>query len=222
LEDAGYTPDKLVNTGVFMSASNSFYHALMPSLTSTGTQVLENSNQYVSWILAQGGSIPAIVSHRLGLTGPSFFIHSNCSSSLAGLYTAYQCFVNGEVKAALVGGTSISASSYAGYLYQKGLNFSSDGHCRAFDAEADGMVAGEGVCVILVKSVIDAIRDKDHIYAVLRGINANNDGADKAGFYAPGVKGQADVIVKTLEKTGINPETIGYLEAHGTGTIIGG
>ncbi len=113
------------------------------------------------------------------------------------------------------------AQSAIGYVHQNGLNFSSDGHVKAFDASADGMAGGEGVAVILLKKAVDAVKDGDHIYAIMRGIGINNDGAEKAGFYAPSVKGQTEVIQHVLDTTKIHPETVSYIEAHGTGTKLG-
>lgn len=217
IEDAGYTPGQIPETSVFMSASNNFYQA--PSQDAS-SMVMQTSEEYVSWIYGQAGTIPTMVSHKLGLKGPSFFVHSNCSSSLSALYSAYQGLRTGETQYALVGGSSIFSSNL-GYIYQPGLNFSGDGHCRAFDASADGMVTGEGVAVILLKRACDAICDRDHIYGIMRGIGLNNDGADKVGFYAPSVKGQTNVIKKVLDATQIHPESISYIEAHGTGTKLG-
>jgi acyl transferase domain-containing protein len=162
-----------------------------------------------------------MISHNLGLTGPSFFIQANCSSSLVGLYAAWQCLKSGEATHALVGGCTIFPTTGIDYLHQDGLNFSSDGHIKAFDATADGMIGGEGVAVILLKRAADANRDCDQIYALLRGTSANNDGSCKVGFYAPSVKGQADVVRRVLETTDINPASISYVEAHGTGTRLG-
>ena len=217
LEDAGYTPKQVSDAGVFMSASSMFERPAAPD----DGRAPEASEGYVSWVLGQAGTIPTMISHKLGLTGPSFFIQANCSSSLVGLYAAWQCLKSGEAYHALVGACTIFPATGIGYLHQDGLNFSSDGHIKAFDANADGMIGGEGVAVILLKRAADAIRDGDQIYALLRGISANNDGAGKVGFYAPSVKGQADVVRRVLETTGINPESISYVEAHGTGTKLG-
>ncbi|MFJ6208614.1 amino acid adenylation domain-containing protein [Lysinibacillus sp. NPDC092081] len=221
IEDAGYVSKDIPETSVFMSASNSFYQAFLRDTTSPPIMMMKDSDEYVSWVLAQGGTIPTMISNKLGLKGPSFFVHSNCSSSLVGLYSAYQGLKSGESKYALVGGATIFPSPNIGYLHQPGLNFSSDGHCKAFDASADGMVGGEGVAVIVLKNTLDAIRDGDNIYCLLRGIGINNDGAEKVGFYAPSIKGQSEVIQKVLTSTNINPESIGYIEAHGTGTKLG-
>ncbi|MBB4730094.1 non-ribosomal peptide synthetase, partial [Xanthomonas arboricola] len=218
VEDAGYRASDISDTAVFMSASSTFYHA---AAFTQAKAVLERSDEYVSWIWAQPGTLPTLVSHKLGLTGPSLFVHSNCSSSLTALSCAYRSIVSGESTRALVGAATILPYAPLGYLHQPGLHFSSDGHLKAFDRDADGMVSGEGVAVLLLKRADEAIADGDHIYALLRGIALNNDGADKAGFYAPGAAGQAAVIDSLLRTTGIDVESIGYVEAHGTGTPLG-
>ena len=220
IEDAGYTPKTIPNTAVFISASG-YSQPGSISNTADRANIIHNADEYVALILAQSGTIPTMISHKVGLRGPSFFIHSNCSSSLSGLYAAAQCLLTGDSEAALVGAANIFPPRNMGYMYQPGLNFSSDGHCRAFDAEADGMIAGEGVAVIVLKRALDAIEAGDHIYALLRGIRLNNDGSDKVGFYAPSVRGQSEVIHKVLNSTGVNPESIGMVEAHGTGTKLG-
>ena len=212
VEDAGYRTKDIPSTSVFMSASTSGYgsrNALMPTDT------------YLSWVLSQSGTIPTIISNKLDLRGPSYSVHSNCSSSLVGLYAAYQAIRAGESEYALVGASTLFPGRGVGYLFQEGMNFSSDGHIKPFDAAADGMISGEGVAVLLVKAAAQAIADGDHIYALIRGVGLNNDGADKAGFYAPSVRSQADVIEKVLRSTDVHPRTIGYVEAHGTGTKLG-
>lgn len=220
VEDAGYHCKEIEKTSVFVAASNNFYQSLATKLSSEA-HIMENSEEFVAWMLSQGGTIPTMISYQLGLKGPSAFVHSNCSSSLTGLYYAYQSLQSRDADYALVGAATLSASLNLGYMQMPGMNFSSDGHCKTFDARADGMVDGEGVGVMLVKRAIDAINDGDHIYCLVRGLGINNDGADKAGFYAPGMAGQTAVILDTLEKTQINPETISYVEAHGTGTALG-
>ncbi|KTS80479.1 peptide synthetase, partial [Paenibacillus jamilae] len=221
VEDAGYVSKEIPETSVYMSASSSFYQSFIPNLASQSPNVLRNADEYVTWILAQGGTIPTMISHKLGFKGPSLFVHSNCSSSLVGLRLASQSLLSGEAKYALVGASTIFPFNSLGYVYQPGLNFSSDGHIKAFDDSADGMIGGEGVGVVLLKKTLDAVRDGDHIYTILRGVGVNNDGTDKLGFYAPSVKGQSEVIQKTIESTGIHPETISYIETHGTGTKLG-
>ena len=218
VEDAGYVSKEIPNTAVYMSTSNNFYQA---SDQSNDANVIADSSEYVSWLLGQGGTVPTMISYQLGFKGPSHAVHSNCSSSLVGLYSAYQSLRSGEVDYALVGASTLHSSISAGHVHVPGLNFSSDGHLKAFDSSADGMIGGEGVAVVVLKNAKKAIKDRDNIYSLLRGVGLNNDGSDKVGFYAPSIKGQAEVIKKTLESTKINPETIGYIEAHGTGTKLG-
>ncbi len=112
----------------------------------------------MSWVLAQSGTIPTMISHKLGLKGPSYFVHANCSSSLIGLHSAFQSLQSGEAKYALVGGATLHTESSAGYVHQPGLNFSSDGHIKAFDADADGMIGGEGAGAVLLKKRLMPLR----------------------------------------------------------------
>jgi amino acid adenylation domain-containing protein len=216
MEDAGYISKEIPETSVFMATGNTRSQGELD-----GAYGVDDSDAYVAWLLAQGGSVSTMISYQLGLTGPSFAVHSNCSSSLVGLYAAYQSLQTNEAKYALVGASTLFPSPQIGYVFKEGMNFSSDGHCKTFDASADGMVPGEGAGVILVKKAPDAIRDGDHIYAILRGVGINNDGSEKAGFYAPGVKGQAELIRKVLRTSKVDPCSIGYVEAHGTGTKLG-
>uniref|UniRef100_UPI002915CDEB non-ribosomal peptide synthetase n=1 Tax=Bradyrhizobium sp. SZCCHNRI2049 TaxID=3057287 RepID=UPI002915CDEB len=221
VEDAGYVSRQMSDTGVFMSASNNFYGAPVSIDVEGEPSALSNYAGYQRWLLSQAGTIPTIISYKLGLRGPSYQVHSNCSSSLVSLHVACQSIMRGEVHQALVGAATLLPYEARGYLHQKGLNFSSDGRIRAFDASADGMIGGEGVAVVLLKRAAEAVRAGDRIYALIRGVGVNNDGAEKAGFYAPSVQGQAEAICKALEAAGVDPETISYVEAHGTGTELG-
>ncbi|MFO5493094.1 MAG: amino acid adenylation domain-containing protein, partial [Cuspidothrix sp.] len=216
VEDAGYVSSEIPRTSVFISASNSGYNTLVDR-----AGIIEPTDEYTAWMLNQSGTIPTTISYQLGFTGPSVFVHTNCSSSLAGLSAAYQSLSLGQSDYALVGASTLLPKSEIGYVHRPGLNLSSDGHCRTFDAAADGLVPSEGVAVLLVKKAPLAIADGDRIYALIRGIEINNDGTNKAGFFAPSVGGQSQVIDLALTATGINPETIGYVEAHGTGTKLG-
>ncbi|MBB3120971.1 non-ribosomal peptide synthetase [Pseudoduganella violacea] len=221
VEDAGYVPAALRDAAVFVSASHSEHGALAAAAHGGEHAALDDEGDYVRWILSQGGSIPTMISHKLGLTGPSLYVHSNCSSSLSALYAAWHSIRSGEARHALVAAATLYAQERVGYVHQRGLNFSSDGKLKAFDQDADGMVPGEGVVVLLVKRLADAIADDDHIYAAIRGVALNNDGADKAGYYAPSVGGQSAVIEGLLRSTATDPNSVVYVEAHGTGTRIG-
>ncbi|WP_376743860.1 SDR family NAD(P)-dependent oxidoreductase [Ensifer canadensis] len=149
-------------------------------------------------------------------------IGTNCSSSLVAMDAAFKSLRLGECRYALVGASTLFPHPNAGFLYQPGLNFSSTGRCRTFDAEADGMMAGEGVAMVVLKNARQAVEDGDSIYAVLRSVAVNNDGRQKSGFYAPSVQGQSKVIQLALDRApGVSADSIAYVEAHGTGTRLG-
>jgi len=161
------------------------------------------------------------VSYKLNATGPSLAVQTACSSSLVSVHMACQSLLNGECDMALAGGVSIQFLEKHGYLYKEGGIESPDGHCRCFDEKAEGTVFGDGVGVIVLKRLEEALADKDHIYAVISGSAINNDGAGKIGFTAPSFDGQVQVISEAMEVAGVTPHEIGYVEAHGTGTKLG-
>lgn len=220
VEDAGYRPDQIPGTAVFMSAGNNLYQALFQEVTDQ-PHIMSKNSEYVGWLLAQGGTIPTMISYRFGFTGPSLFVHTNCSSSLTAMHLAKQSILAGEAETALIGAAALMPARNLGYIHQDGLNFAADGRLKAFDAAADGMIGGEGVGVLLVKRADRALADGDPIYAVLRGTALNNDGSRKAGFYAPSGKGHAEVVRRALEDGGVKADEVSYIEAHGTGTKIG-
>jgi acyl transferase domain-containing protein/acyl carrier protein len=160
-------------------------------------------------------------SYKLNLTGPSVFINTTCSTSLVAIHMACQGLLSGECDLALAGGATISGGKKEGYLYQEGMIMPPDGHCRAFDAKAKGVVLGNGVGVVVLKRLEEAITEGDTIHAVVKGSAINNDGIRKVGFTAPSVEGQAEVIKTALYIAEVEPETIGYVETHGTGTSFG-
>lgn len=217
-EDAGQVPSDAPRTAVYMSAGQG---ASGDTDAARGAYWIEEADEYVRWLMAQGGSIPTMISHKLGLTGPSVFVQSNCSSSLVALQAGLESIRSGAADYALVGAANVFAAPVAGYLHQPGLNFSSNGQCRAFDDAADGMVGGEGVAVLLLKRAELALADGDAVYAWLDEVQVNNDGALKAGFFAPSAAGQAEVIRGTLARAGVAPADVGYVETHGTGTALG-
>ncbi|MEU9201095.1 amino acid adenylation domain-containing protein [Streptomyces sp. NPDC048332] len=223
LEDAGYRPEDVPETSVTTSTSTNFYQALLPALmaNASGPRVLASSETYAAWLFAQGGTVPTMISTKLGLRGPSMAVSTNCSSALSAVHVACQGLLAGDADQAIVGAASLFSAGELGYVHQPGLNFSSDGHSRAFADGADGMSGGEGVGVVVLKRASEAVAAGDHVYCLIRGVAVNNDGGDKAGFYAPGVRGQTEVIRKALDKAGTDPSTISYVEAHGTGTRLG-
>ncbi len=161
------------------------------------------------------------ISYKLNLKGPSISVNTACSTSLVAVQLACQSLLTYQSDMALAGGATIQVPQKKGYLYQEGGIPSPDGYCRAFDAKAKGTVTSSGVGVVLLKRLEDAIADGDCIHAVIRGAAINNDGSMKVGYTAPSVEGQASVIAEAQSLAGISPETISYIEAHGTGTPLG-
>ena len=164
--------------------------------------------------------LPTRVSYKMNLRGPSMAVQTACSTSLVAVHLACQSLHSYQCDMALAGGVSI-ASQKSGYLYQEGGIFSPDGHCRAFDANAQGTVGGSGVGVVVLKRLADALADGDRIQAVIKSSAINNDGAVKVGYTAPGVKGQVEVITMAHDLAEIEPQSISYIETHGTGTLLG-
>ncbi|PBB89684.1 hypothetical protein CK215_26365 [Mesorhizobium sp. WSM3864] len=161
------------------------------------------------------------IAYKLNLTGPCVSVQTACSTSLVAVHLACQSLRSKECDMALAGGASISLPHGKGYLHQQGHIFSPDGHCRAFDAKAQGTVRGSGAAAVVLKRLSDACRDGDYIWAVIKGTAINNDGAAKIGFTAPSADGQAAVIQAALTDADVSADTIGYVEAHGTGTYLG-
>ncbi|AOY83393.1 type I polyketide synthase [Moorena producens JHB] len=161
------------------------------------------------------------VAYKLNLKGPAVNVQTACSTSLVAVHMACQSLLNGECDLALAGGASIHLSPKSGYMYQEGMILSPDGHCRTFDAKAKGTIAGDGVGIVLLKRLNNAIADGDSIQAIIKGSSINNDGSLKVGYTAPSIEGQAAVISEAHAVAGVDPETISYIEAHGTGTELG-
>jgi phthiocerol/phenolphthiocerol synthesis type-I polyketide synthase E len=161
------------------------------------------------------------VSYKLNLRGPSLTVQTACSTSLVAVHFACQSLLNHDCDMALAGGVTVRVPHRVGYMYHEGSIRSPDGYCRAFDAKARGTPFGSGVGIVVLKRVADAISDGDHIIAVIKGSAVNNDGSLKAGFTAPSVEGQSEVIVQALANAGLEADSISFIEAHGTGTVLG-
>ena len=161
------------------------------------------------------------ISYKLNLTGPSINVQTACSSSLVAVHLACQAIVAGECDMALAGAATVRIPQHAGHMSVKGGILSPDGHCRAFDANAQGTIFGSGVGLVLLKDLSRAIADRDNIYAVIRGSAVNNDGARKVSYTASSVAAQSKAMVEAMVVAGVSPDQIGYVECHGTGTIVG-
>ncbi|OAT81014.1 hypothetical protein A6P54_13555 [Bacillus sp. MKU004] len=219
IESAGYAPSKYNGRiGLFGSSSMSSYllNNILPNEDFNADGV-----NYPVLIGNDKDFLSTRVSYKLNLKGPSITVQTACSSSLVAVHYAIQSILNGESDIAIAGGVSISVPQKTGYLYKEGGILSRDGRCRPFDEKASGTVKGNGCGVVVLKSLSEAIRDKDTIYSVIKSTAINNDGSNKVGFTAPSVKGQAAVIEEALFQAGISPSEVGYIEAHGTGTSLG-
>ena len=218
LESAGYDPQGIAaRVGVYAGATLSTYllFHLVGNPRVAGVDPLQVILGNASDALATR------ISYKLNLRGPSHSIQCACSTSLVAVHTACQALINEECDLALAGGVSIQADAGLGYRYVPGSVVSPDGHCRAFDAAAQGSIFGSGVGLVVLKRLDQALTDRDTIRAVILGSAVTNDGSLKVGFTAPGVEGQAAVISEALAVAGVDPETLAYIEAHGTGTALG-
>jgi acyl transferase domain-containing protein/acyl carrier protein len=161
------------------------------------------------------------ISYRLGLCGPSMTVQSACSTSLLAVHLATQALLSGECDTALAGGVSVDSVRRRGYTYYEGGIFSPDGRCRPFSEDAAGTLTGNGVGLVVLRRLADALADGDPVRAVVRGTAATNDGNAKVGFSAPGVDGQTSAIREAWAAAGLEPTAAQYLEMHGTATPLG-
>lgn len=218
LEHAGYDAERFRGpVGVYAGIKMSTYlwhvysnPALLASVGEINAQIA-NDRDYVA----------TRISYKLGLGGPSMTVQSACSTALVAVHLACQGLLAGEADMALAGAVSVRTQQYLGYTYREGDLLSPDGRVRAFDAGAKGTIFGNGLGVVVLRRLEDALADGDKIWGVIRGTAVNNDGSLKVGYTAPGADGQERVIRAAHAVSGVNPETISYIEAHGTGTLVG-
>ncbi|WP_284386014.1 type I polyketide synthase, partial [Bacillus safensis] len=218
LEDAGYVQEDYTGkVGLFTGSTSNFQwiQRFANSLDSSMSELFEVGS------LNDTYTVSTRIAHKLNLKGPALTLQTACSTSLVALHLACQSIANGDSDVALAGGVSILHPVKSGYVYQQNMVKSSDGHCRAFDDQADGTVGGDGVGLVALKALSEAIEDGDHIYAVIKGSAINNDGDQKVGFNAPSVEGQTRVIQDALHQADVSPDAIEYVETHGTGTSLG-
>ncbi len=217
IEHAGYAPRQSENnTGVFIGSDINRYF-------------LDNILSRYSWqeiqrilpLIHANSALATQLSYHLNLHGPSLDLNTACSSSLTAVHLACTSLLTYQCDTALAGGVSINPSAELGYLYHQDGILSPDGHCRAFDENAEGTTIGQGISLVMLKRLEDAIQDNDTIYAVIRGSAINNDGARKVGYTAPSVNGQVEVINRALAMASLSPTDISYIECHGTGTKLG-
>ena len=220
LENAGHPPENFKGSiGVYAGCGmgSYFYFNLCsnPDLVDqTGMFLLRHTGNDKDFLATR-------VSHIFDLKGPSINLQTACSTSLVAVHYATQALLNGECDMALAGGVTIELPHARGYLFTEGEILSPDGQCHAFDHRAQGTVFGSGAGAVVLRRAVDAVRDGDHIWAILKGSAVNNDGAAKAGYLAPSVDGQAKCIAEAQAVAGVSAADVSYVECHGTGTYLG-
>jgi acyl transferase domain-containing protein len=223
LEDAGYAavPDG-VRVGVFAGVG---YHLYGHRTYLISNLIPAGWSDWVAGSLVTNGNYPDFIATRtsfeLGLTGPSLGVQSACSTALTCVHLASQALLAGDADLAVAGAAAIHVPQVLGYRHVKGSILSRTGVCRAFDAEADGTVGGNGVAAVVLKRLDRALADGDTVHAVLLGSGMSNDGDSKAGYSAPSAEGQRRAVRRAFDAAGVGADTIGYLESHGTGTYKG-
>jgi len=217
LESAGYDSQRCESRiGVYAGASLSNYYSF-----DLNRDLMGSAQCYQTVIGNDKDFLTTRVAYKLNLKGPSITVQTACSTSLVATAIACQSLLNYQCDMALAGGVSIRVPQKTGYVYQEGGTLSPDGHCRAFDAQAKGTTIGNGLGVVVLKRLSEAIADGDCIHAVIKGSAINNDGSRKVGYTAPSVDAQAEAIAEAIMFAEVEPETINYIEAHGTGTALG-
>jgi amino acid adenylation domain-containing protein len=226
LEHAGYTTDSKRNAGsvgVYTGAAISTYliNNVAPALGFSAHHPFLESEALQAKLSNDRNYFATRIAYKLNLTGPALTIQTACSTSLVTVHIACQSLLQGECDMALAGGASIVVPQKTGYLHRDGMINSPDGHCRAFDAQAEGTLFGSGAGFAVLKRLSAAIADGDQIFAVIKGSAINNDGSAKVGYSAPSIDGQADVINKAFAKAGFDSASVSFVEAHGTATKLG-
>ena len=219
LEDAGYNPYTYPGSiACYAGTRLSTYYVnyMCSDLARYGTAAFMQGH-----VGTDRDHICTRVSYKLNLRGPAFNVQCACSTSLVCAHLAIQSLLGEECDMALVGASAIDIPQAHGHYFQEGMIFAPDGHCRPYDAKAEGIVSGNGTGCVLMKRYEDAVRDRDHIRAVVLGSAINNDGWSKLAYSAPSLEGQSEVIAEALGVSGVDPASIGYIEGHGTGTYLG-
>ncbi|MDX6183155.1 beta-ketoacyl synthase N-terminal-like domain-containing protein [Flavobacterium sp. Fl-77] len=218
LEDAGYaSPDREEEISIYVGSGDDTPWKAHIMLNNNVTKLDSHTLDFIT----NKDHLPTLTSYKLNLKGPSFSINTACSSSLSAIHLACRGLLFGEAKLALTGGISLVLEHKAGYEFKEGSIYSKDGHCKAFDKGATGTIGSEGLGIVILKRLEDAVKDNDHIYAVIKGSAANNDGNRKVGYTAPSVEGEMECIRMAHKIAGIDADSVSYVEAHGTGTTLG-
>lgn len=214
LEDAGIAPERLSGsrTGVFIGVMWNDY-AQMQTRNPSGIDAYTGSGNGFFMTANR-------LSYRFNFQGPSLAVDTGCSSSLVAVHLACQSLYSGESTMALAGGANIILEPGASIFYTKAGLIAADGRCKSFDAGADGIVRGEGVGVVVLKLLSQALADGDPVYAIIRGNAVNQDGLTN-GVTAPSQRAQEALLREVYQKAGVCPSQVQYVETHGTGTLLG-
>ncbi len=219
LESTGYLPQKYTGSvGVFAGCG---YNTYFTNNVLAHPDLVEKNGHFNVRLLNEKDYIATRTAYQLNLTGPAVAVYSACSTSLLAIAQAVSSIRDGQCDVVLAGAASITSPLKSGHFYEEGSIMSKDGHCKPFDADATGTVFSDGAGVVLLKSREAAERDGDTIYAIIKGIGINNDGADKGSFGGPSAQGQAGAIAMAINDAGIDASSISYIEAHGTATPLG-
>jgi acyl transferase domain-containing protein/acyl carrier protein len=221
LENAGYDPDLYRGSiGVWAGsgANTYFLENVLPRGDLAAAEQIAGSPVMLA---NERDYLTTRVSYKLNLRGPSVSVSTACSTSLVAVCQAYHALVGHQCDIALAGGVFVNVPQRRGYLYREGSIGSPDGRCRPFDAEAAGTVFSDGVGIVVLKRLAEALEDGDTVYAVIKGVAVNNDGSGRVSFTAPSIDGQAEVVALAQALADVSPETISYVEAHGTATPLG-
>lgn len=219
LERSGYAPNRVEGAvGIFAGATfNTYFQQVLQrrpdllELLGSELVMFGNEKDYMA----------TRVAYKLGLKGPAIAVSTACSTSLVAVCQGCHSLLTYQTDLVLAGGVSVTVPQKRGYYFEEGYIGSPDGRTRSFDAQGAGTVFSNGVAVVILKRLEDAIKDGDQVYAVIKGAALNNDGSQRVSFGAPGVEGQADVIAMAHALAEVEPESITYVEAHGTATPLG-
>jgi len=219
LENAGYESESFEGLiGLYAGCGQNTYFA---NHISGRMEIVDRIGEFQTMLANEKDFLTTRAAYKLNLKGPAVNVNTACSTSLVAVIQACQALTGYQCDLALAGGVSMTTPQNSGYVAQEGSMLSGDGHCRPFDASAQGTMFNNGAGVVVLKRLEDALNDSDRIYAVIRGSGINNDGSDKVSFTAPSVDGQAEAIAMAQADANFHPETISYIEAHGTATTLG-
>ncbi|MBD2528169.1 aminotransferase class III-fold pyridoxal phosphate-dependent enzyme [Nostoc flagelliforme FACHB-838] len=219
LENAGYESESFEGLiGLYAGCGQNTYFA---NHISGRMEIVDRIGEFQTMLANEKDFLTTRAAYKLNLKGPAVSVNTACSTSLVAVIQACQALTSYQCDLALSGGVSMTTPQNSGYMAQEGSMLSGDGHCRPFDANAQGTMFNNGAGVVVLKRLEDALNDGDRIYAVIRGSGINNDGADKVSFTAPSVDGQAEAIAMAQADANFHPESISYIEAHGTATPLG-